>query len=270
MKNLRLVEIELFNYCNRECEWCPNSLIDRKSNFIEIDNNVLKKICKELKINNYKNPITFSRYNEPLSKLNILNERIKQIKKYLPLNKMITNTNGDFLESIDFNNFLIDELTIMDYDNKGLFWCLARLTSLGVDIKSANYPFIYGVKNNTKILFVVDWPKTRNINDRGGSLTKYSKRIRRSKCLEPTYFLGVNFDGTVSSCCNIRNDIQEHKQYIIGDLHHSSLREILSNRKAKTFRGQCAEGNFEINSPCYYCENSGGRYTRGRGDIFYD
>jgi pyruvate formate-lyase activating enzyme-like uncharacterized protein len=50
MKNLRLVEIELFNYCNRECEWCPNSLIDRKSNFIEIDNNVLKKILIIIKI----------------------------------------------------------------------------------------------------------------------------------------------------------------------------------------------------------------------------
>ena len=29
MKNLRLLEIELFSYCNRKCKWCPNKEIDR-------------------------------------------------------------------------------------------------------------------------------------------------------------------------------------------------------------------------------------------------
>lgn len=37
MKNLRLIEIELFSYCNRKCNWCPNKYIDRKSNIIYLD-----------------------------------------------------------------------------------------------------------------------------------------------------------------------------------------------------------------------------------------
>lgn len=270
MRDLRLVEIELFNYCNRNCKWCPNSFIDRKSNFKEIKDDILHSLIKELKECKYNGPITFSRYNEPLSNLKILNKRLKQIRKILSKNKLITNSNGDFLEQIDFGNFIIDELTIMDYDNKGLMWCVKRLTKLEVDIKIVNYPYIYGVKNNTEILYVIDWPKTRNITDRGGSLKEYSKHIRTKECLEPIYFVGINYDGTVSPCCNIRNDVEDHKKYILGDLHRNSLREILSSRKAKEFRNQCAEGNFEINSPCYYCENFGGRYTRGRGDIFYE
>ena len=28
--NLKLVEIEIFNYCNRTCEFCPNATVDRK------------------------------------------------------------------------------------------------------------------------------------------------------------------------------------------------------------------------------------------------
>lgn len=270
MRDLRLVEIELFNYCNRKCKWCPNSFIDRKSECLEIDDEVLDGALLELKNNNYTNPITFSRYNEPLAKLDILNSKLKQIKAILPHNKLVTNTNGDFLEQIDFDTFLIDELTIMDYDNKGLHSCLHRLVNLDVDIKRVEYPYIYGIKSNTEILYVVDWTRIRNITDRGGSLKEYSKHIRTKKCLEPTYFVGINYDGTVSPCCNIRNDIEEHKKYIIGDLHHNSLREVLSSRKAKEFRKQCAEGNFQVNSPCYFCENSGGRYTRGGAGIFYE
>ena len=34
--NLKLVEIEIFNYCNRTCEFCPNETIDRKSKVIEL------------------------------------------------------------------------------------------------------------------------------------------------------------------------------------------------------------------------------------------
>jgi MoaA/NifB/PqqE/SkfB family radical SAM enzyme len=91
MRELRLVEIELFNYCNRKCKWCPNSFIDRKSNFKEIENDILHSLIKELKQCKYNGPITFSRYNEPLSRPQILNKRIKQIKGYLLKNKIITN-----------------------------------------------------------------------------------------------------------------------------------------------------------------------------------
>lgn len=35
--NLRLIELELWAYCNRKCSWCPNSFIDRQKNRTMMD-----------------------------------------------------------------------------------------------------------------------------------------------------------------------------------------------------------------------------------------
>ena len=48
MENLRLVELELWSYCNRKCAWCPNAFIDRHSNQY-IDYIILKNLIQSLK-----------------------------------------------------------------------------------------------------------------------------------------------------------------------------------------------------------------------------
>ncbi|HBA02863.1 MAG TPA: hypothetical protein DCW51_02200, partial [Clostridium sp.] len=130
IKDLRLVEIELFSYCNRRCNWCPNREIDRHSNNIEINDEVLTKLLLDLKKSGYKNPITFSRYNEPTSHLDIFRKRLERIKEILPNNKLITNTNGDYL-SKEVLDLPLDEITIMDYDKIGLKKCQERLIKAG-------------------------------------------------------------------------------------------------------------------------------------------
>ena len=50
--NLKLVEIEIFNYCNRTCEFCPNETIDRKSKVIELPELCFLNTLEELKLNN--------------------------------------------------------------------------------------------------------------------------------------------------------------------------------------------------------------------------
>lgn len=270
IEKIRLVEIELFSYCNRACDWCPNREIDRKKVNKEIDDNIFFALLESLKKNKYKNPITFSRYNEPLAYDKILKKRISTIKKYLPNNKMITNTNGDFLNNEVLNGLEIDELTVMDYDDLGIEGCREKLQLVGAEIINENYPYIYAKRKNMEILYFIDWKKNRLITDRGGILKELSIKKRTKICLEPSYFVGINYDGTVSPCCNIRNDIESNKKYIIGDLHDNSLEEILNNNKAFSFRKSCMNGVFEENGPCYYCENNGGRYTRGNGGIFYE
>lgn len=267
--NLRLVEIELFSFCNRVCEWCPNSFIDRTFTK-EIDDVVFMGLLLELRSKGYKNPITFSRYNEPLSRHEILKKRISQIKAILPDNKLITNTNGDYLENEVLDDLLIDELTIMDYDGIGVDKCIEKLEAVGATIDKIKLPYIYAHRNKMDILYVVDWQNIRQITDRGGSLPKYSGEIRQRKCYEPTYFIGVNYDGTISPCCNVRNDLEENKAYISGDLHENTLSEILESEKATNFRNDCAMAKFTEGSPCYRCDNTGGRYTRGGASIDYE
>ena len=267
MNKLRIVEIELFAYCNRKCKWCPNSFIDRQNNKAYLDNEIFENLIKELYDNNYQGVFSFSRYNEPFADLNTLNEKIKFIRQYFPTSKMVTNTNGDFITKEVIEEMLIDELSIMDYDNKGREWVLDRLVSLGVmDIKEYNNYFI-GDYGDKKILYYYSWSESANITDRGGSLKEYSHTKRERPCHEPKYFVGINYDGTVSPCCNVRNDIQSN--YILGDLHNQSLTEILDSDERLIFLVKAAWGEYKEDMPCYYCDNCGGRYTRDNGGIEY-
>jgi MoaA/NifB/PqqE/SkfB family radical SAM enzyme len=79
IKNVRLIEIEIHSYCNRTCWFCPNSFLDRKHK-IEMKEWVYLKILQELKDMKYKEVISFSRYNEPLSDMNLFVKRLKQAK----------------------------------------------------------------------------------------------------------------------------------------------------------------------------------------------
>ena len=119
MAVLRLVELELWSYCNRKCSWCPNSFIDRHNNKY-INYTILKNLIQSLKNMNYSGYITFSRYNEPIAYSNLLNRACRYIKQELPNCTLVTNTNGDFLSASIIKSLLIDELSIMDYDNKGM------------------------------------------------------------------------------------------------------------------------------------------------------
>jgi len=268
IEQLRLIEIELFSYCNRKCHWCPNRDIDR-TGYKELENDIFYKLLKEIKASGYSNPITFSRYNEPMSYIDVFKEKLIEIRKILP-NKLITNTNGDFITKENLEGLLIDELTIMDYDNDGIDYCKEKLIKAGATVDKVVKNYIYAHKDDMKILYYTNWDKYRNITDRGGVLTEYSADVRTTPCYEPTYFVGINYDGTVSPCCNIRNDVDKLKPYIIGDLHDSSLEGILTDKKVILFRENCANGVFGEDSPCHKCGNCGGRYTSGKVGIDYE
>lgn len=270
INDLRLIEIELFNYCNRKCVWCPNNFINRKDIYHLLNVKHLMPLLKELQQANYSGYISFSRYNEPMSQIDLFKSRLQLIKDMVPQATLVSNTNGDYLTRENLHGLLIDELTVMDYDNKGLAYCLGRLMGCGCTIDKITSKFIYAHLNTMKILYYIDWQKYAQINDRGGSLIQYSILKRNRECYEPQYFVGINYDGTVSPCCNIRNDIQEHKDYIMGWLEEKSLYEIINSKKYKEFVNMCAAAFYEEGSPCYYCQNNGGRYTRENGGIDYE
>lgn len=263
---MRLVELELWSYCNRKCFWCPNNFIDRQNNKF-MNKNIFMKIIQSLKEMNYDKYITFSRYNEPFAFPVLFHMTCEYIKKELPNCTLVTNTNGDYLTPEIIQSCLIDELTIMDYDNKGLENCLARLISWGCDIDRIANKYIYAHYQSMKILYYINWTDNYTPGNRGGILPINSP-IRRFSCLEPQYFIGINYDGTISPCCNIRNDIGKHKKYIVGDLNKDSLKQILNNRKKMI--NYCLAADFEPCSPCYTCTNIGGRYTREKGGIDYE
>ncbi len=270
-QNLRLIEIELFSYCNRKCEWCPNYLINRKQ-FNFLDDKIFKNIIQYLKENDYSNYITFSRYNEPFAIKEKFADYINYIHQELPKAKLISNTNGDYLTQNILSLIKLNELSIMDYDNKGIDYCKNKLINLNCIIDKIENNFIYAHFNDMKIIYYVNWQDNYIPGDRGGFLQneKIQKQARIIPCFEPKYFIGINYDGTVSPCCNIRNDIELHKDFILGDLHNQSLSEILISNKRLEFINNCKNCNYTKNIPCRTCINTGGRYTREKGDIKYE
>lgn len=269
MQNLRLIELELFAHCNRRCKWCPNCYIDRQNNLESLNLSILIKLIKELKEINYSGYITFSRYNEPMSDIDTLKAVCAAIKKELSNCTLVSNTNGDFFNRENLTNLAIDELTIMDYDGLGINKCKERLKQAGCKITNIEDNFIYATFNNMKILYYVNWQENYIPGNRGGSLPIQTP-IRTYPCTEPLYFIGINYDGTVSPCCNIRSDVFPHRSYLIGNLYNQSLQEILNSQKRKEFIEYCEKASFEVDSPCFKCTNTGGRYTRENGGIKYE
>lgn len=266
IEQLRIVEIELFSFCNRKCYWCPNKDIDRTF-FEYLDRTLFVNLLAELRAHDFSGVFSFSRYNEPFSDIETLFEAIRVIKTFFPYNKIVSNTNGDYITRDVLDKAPVDELTIMDYDCRGWNWVYNRLIEWNCVNIQKHKLFYTAQKNNMKILYYPNWPITSNITDRGGLLKEYATwEPRWHPCYEPQYYCGINYDGTVSPCCNVRNDAA-NKELILGDLREQSLEEILCSKKAQDLRIRCEKKDFPVH--CMYCDNWGGRYTTKKGMLDY-
>ncbi|KKK60447.1 hypothetical protein LCGC14_3024290, partial [marine sediment metagenome] len=65
--NIRMVELEMHSFCNRQCWFCPNQFIDRQGPVQWLDEFILDKVLSDLALINYDNIITFSGNCEPFS-----------------------------------------------------------------------------------------------------------------------------------------------------------------------------------------------------------
>lgn len=232
LKEIRLVEIEIHSYCNRKCEWCPNSIIDRTF-YKELPENLFIKVLSELSDIEYNKYISLSRYEEPFSYPKLLKKRLSQIRYYLPKARIVMATNGDY----DYTGFDIDELTVMDYEEK----------------------LNETMEDSFRIM------RLNNINDRGGYLNLKDPQYRTIPCSEPKYFIGIDYNGYVVPCCNIRSDIMNHRKFIIGNIKENTLEEIIKSDKAIRFRHDTS--NMIFPAPCKYCSKMGGRYTSDNPSI---
>jgi radical SAM protein with 4Fe4S-binding SPASM domain len=265
-EKVRMVEIEISNYCNRTCSWCPNSFIDRRSDKIDMDENTYLKILKELQALNYSGTISYSRYNEPTANGELLIKRLSQAREIVPAARLVTNTNGDYITKKLLEKIEIDELSIMDYDNKGMEAILAKMNKIGISVEKTVDNNIYGLftkKNGKqmKIVYSVNWPKEAKIGNRATSLKEYINAGERTKpCHEPTYFIGIDYNGSITPCCEFRSDYEPHVEMMLGNVNNNTLREIYESEKATKFRESVANAKF--GKLCKYCIKGEGRYTR--------
>lgn len=253
-ENVKLVEIGISSFCNRKCWFCPNSIVDRFSQNIELDENLFIKILEELKEIDYSNSLYLHRYNEPLYNKWLLLKRIRQAREYLPKAIISINTNGDYL-TLDYLNDLnevgVNMMYISYYYNgndKNIEFDLENIIKPGMLklINKLGIEYSEYIKNDNEYYVFMKY-KSLNIEykvsnygkigiDRGGVIEDVNIEERTSQCFLPNMQVSIDYDGTYSMCCNIRSDIEEHKDYIIGNIKDNTIFELFMNDKIINIR----------------------------------
>ena len=278
IEKIKLVEIEIFSYCNRKCSFCPNSenlFRQDKTNKKSLNFSSYQNLIGQLKDLNYQGVISFSRYNEPLSFFDCTKKYVDYCKSILP-NKIVANTNGDYLDLDRLS--LFDELTIMDYADRGKDWWIARLEKYQAKLVRQDDNFLLFKSLNQKdILVFLEFKKNATVEDRGGILRaeqvklklKNNWETRKTPCLEPQKFLGIDYNGKVVTCCNMQSDY--HKDYVIGDINNTNLVSILDDKKrADIIKIMSSTEYTNYLAPCLTCQKVPGRYTRDNPGIIYN
>jgi radical SAM protein with 4Fe4S-binding SPASM domain len=274
-KDILRVEIELFSYCNRKCNWCPNKELDRTF-YEEMDEEVYLKIVDNLAYNNFgymedkfdKKMVTFNRFCEPTYNIDLIKKRCEQMLKKIPTVEFRFNTNGDFLSDELFEKLRLERLYIMDYDCKGKEYGLELFKRYNILFIEEENNHLVGIhKHINKVVFEYDWPKNTYLEDRGGFFKEdiyykedkvkwvNNREERTEGCFEPRNYISIDYNGNVTPCCHIRSDYGPHKKYIFGNVYEDELSNIFYSKKAKEFRRRIFTSDYEnYPEPCKHCQ----------------
>lgn len=263
--NLKLIEIETFTYCNRRCWFCPNHKIDRHSNNQYMEEHTYLNLLTQLVEIDYNGILTYSRYNEPFSDKIIL-KRIAQAREMLPNTNLYTHTNGDYLTK-DYMREIrkagLNTLKIQYYLNKeeryNKFVILEnmkrRIKKFAENYTISQFEDDYvGLQIQDEKMSVIYEAINFNLFacNRGESLNFKHDFKRNVPCLIPFANIYIDFNGNCMPCCNLRSDIDQHKNFILGNANSDSLANIFFNEKSLNFRKNLFANNIEF-KPCSSC-----------------
>jgi radical SAM protein with 4Fe4S-binding SPASM domain len=279
-ENLTKLDIEYSHYCNRTCEWCPNSFIDRRSSpdlFMDWDS--YTRLIGELKelfsITKRGKPliINFARYNEPFANYEMLKKYVNYAREQLGWHaEFWVNTNGDYFRNkkVDLSEISLDYIAVMDYDNIGRTEITRIFTeNLGVSIRnqalthvSADY---IGNNHPIKLHWKLNWTENNQLEDRGsllrdkeikskdGSSLGFKNNLteRKVPCFEISKHPTIDYNGNIMPCCHLRSDADEHKGYALGNIFEESFISVMTNDFSKEFARRLE--NMDFPDVCKTC-----------------
>lgn len=271
---IKKVYLEIDSFCNRKCDWCFNKYGSRRGHH-QMEEDLFLEILHQLNRNNFgynnkkgeNTSITLLGYNEPMSDINLLKRRVNQIKQILPGNIIIeTSTNGDYLSNENLKELNLTRLLINDYDNKGMDYWRNRLDNelkcVIIDQCESSEIIQCIHRYIGLIICQCNWTKNRLIEDKAGVLTKEDVnedikwkddlKERDFACRETEYFITIDHNGNVLPCCHMRADVEDHKEFILGNLHNETLNKIYYSKKAANFRKRMLDVE-QFPNPCKYC-----------------
>ena len=266
------VEFEPHAFCNRVCSFCPNSHIDRRSNRQVLSPQVYTKVLTELQEIGYGETITFARYSEPMARDEIFG-MVEEARRKLPNAYLKLISNGDYLtpEKIDrLKTAGLNFLPISLYLPESTPWtreaameqllAFSERVQLGYRIRRLTATGLYadfivdGMKMNARCL---NFGIGKHGVDRGMSVDWMtdSEFVRKDPCSFVFRNFTMDYDGNVMPCCNLRSDIAEHRQFILGNVTGSSIFDIYADQKFIDWRRSLA-GFSEKAGPCRHCKDA--------------
>ena len=276
-----LIEIAVYEWCNRECKFCGFYTFKQKVKEINsINLQLIKKIAEDLKTWYYNPRINFSTFGEPFLH-NEFPEIIRIFRKTLPNCYLSAFTNTDTLKTktkLDIKKIKnifdcgLNHLGLDCYDGKQQVEEYMRVVSLLKDFTVQNFenckiPIYHKHKPKTKLITIIPcYKKQKGIRKRhnmGGNVdTTVAKSIGetigevknplKKMCTRPFRDLIIRYDGTVNICCN---DWQN--EFIVGKFPEHSLKEIWEGKKLMQVREQLQQ-KIRLFKPCNKCNYYGG------------
>jgi radical SAM protein with 4Fe4S-binding SPASM domain len=235
-ENVESIEVGISKLCNRICDYCPNSLHDRRTSEEVMDDKVFDALLSQLASIEYSGAFTIHRYNEPFYDFDYALKRIKQIKTMLPGSHFVISTNGDYLNKeclLELNKVMTgkDSVHITMHYPPGQKDFEKVKTLLKRVVKTLGFDVTMGADNAEVLSFDIKVGDNmrceyRAINfyqegsfwvaDRGESMKLNQVITRKLPCFTTFTQMQIEYDGSLQPCCNIHPDVREHQQYSMG------------------------------------------------------
>lgn len=225
--------IELTEFCNRSCSYCPNSL--RPSPKIFISDDVFNCFIARIKAINWTGMVSYNGYGEPVT-VPQLAYYIAKVSKEVPRAISCIYTNGDYLTIAKARELLAagtHHIMVTRHPPFSNNW--------DKNIKEVQKQFSHKVTVRTL--------RPDQIQNPGGLLD--FKTSPFSRCYLPSVGLSICVDGCARFCCSDYN-----KEYLVGNIKDKSIKELWYDENFKTIRKNLLFGKANLKI-CRRCMSGG-------------
>lgn len=254
-ENVERVVIEINSKCNRQCWFCPNSIVDRHTCNIDMADKTFCKIIDELKSIDYDGAILLSYFNEPLCCTKLI-DRIKHIRSSLPESFIYAFSNGDYLErkhlvllsdaglDLLWIDIYTDDKSFQFNDAKAKAAAVALYKRIGLSINIDSHQA--GVNSLTKFgnmdLHFIARDFQCFASNRAESLPDDLPIPKITShplpCIKTFISFHIDYTGGIWPCPNYHCDIEKHGKYNLGNVNDESIFDIYLGFKMNAYREQ--------------------------------
>lgn len=254
--DLKVVQIQTIDYCNRSCWFCPNKDDARKTGS-RMKWDVFDRILTDLEEMKFKGRISLYLMNEPLIDKR-LPDWIAEVRRRFPDNFLFLSTNGDFVRRdklMQLKGAGLDYLQVNCYDENDN--CGGRNKKLANIIKDLDGIDSYFKQRSWKgqdgrfAVILKRKPPIQRFWNRGGNSDKVKCLDERKidVCFLPSTQIYINYLGQLILCCS-----DYYFQVVMGDTTKDHLWDIWQNEKYQKYREKLSIGRGHELKLCNKCD----------------